>query len=394
MKRLALLFPLALACTKTCALPAATVNHNAEFARSVTIYRDTYGVSHIFGPTDANCVFGHAYAQAEDNFWQIEDSYLRALGRASEVYGKKTLDDDLVIRTLEIPRLAKAEYKHAAAPVRALMDAFAEEINYYLDRHALVHPRLITHFEPWHMLAFNRYALYYLFLYGETGIPKEDTGKMADAQGSNMWAIRPSKSATGHAMLFINPHQPFFGPGRWYEGHVHSESGWDISGASFFGSAFPTLGNNEHLGWSHTVNKPDVFDVWEETFDKPRDPLGYRYDGGYREATAWTDSITIKTDQGPVTRSYKMMKTHHGPVVARRGGKSLTVRFARFEEAGQIAEWYQMSKSRNLAESGRDVAAGSAHVQRHVRRRCGQHLLPLQRRSAAPVARFRLVETC
>src|SRR5580700_9231195 len=187
MKRLALLLLLAAAR----GLPAATVSH------SVTIYRDTYGVPHIYGPTDASCVFGYAYAQAEDNFWQIEDSYMRALGRASEVYGKKTLDDDLVIRTLEIPRLAKAEYEHTEAPVRALMDAFAGGINYYLERHPQVHPRLIAHFEPWHMLAFNRYALYYLFLYGETGIPKEDISKMADQQGSNMWAIRPSKSATG-----------------------------------------------------------------------------------------------------------------------------------------------------------------------------------------------------
>src|SRR5580692_6573083 len=148
-----------------CTLPGATVTHPAEVARSVTIYRDTYWVPHIFGPTDASCVFGYAYAQAEDNFWQIEDSYIRALGRASEVYGKKTLDDDLVIRTLEIPRLAKAEYTQAAAPMRALMDAFAAGINYYLERHPQVHPRLIAHFEPWHMLAFNRYALYYLFLY-------------------------------------------------------------------------------------------------------------------------------------------------------------------------------------------------------------------------------------
>src|SRR5580700_1172492 len=126
------------------ALPGATANHPAETAHSVTIYRDTYGVPHIFGPTDASCVFGYAYAQAEDNFWQIEDSYLRALGRASEVYGKKTLDDDLVIRTLEIPRLAKAEYEHTEAPVRALMDAFAGGINYYLERHPQVHPRLIA----------------------------------------------------------------------------------------------------------------------------------------------------------------------------------------------------------------------------------------------------------
>src|SRR5580700_6538827 len=162
--------------------------------KSVTIYRDNYGVPHVFGPTDASCVFGYAYAQAEDNFWQIEDSYIRALGRASEVYGQKTLDDDLVIRTLEIPRLAKAEYEHSSAPMRELLDAFADGLNYFLARNPATRPRLLARFEPWHMLAFNRYALYYLFLYSETGIPKQDTGRMADTQGSNMWAIRPAKS--------------------------------------------------------------------------------------------------------------------------------------------------------------------------------------------------------
>src|SRR5579862_5177734 len=141
MKHLVLLLPLA-----ACAL-AATVSHPAEIAHSVTIYRDTYGVPHIFGPTDASCVFGYAYAQAEDNFWQIEDSYMRALGRASEVYGKDTLDDDLVVRTLEIPRFAQAEYDHASPPIRELLDAFAQGLNYYTARHPQAHLRLLTHFE-------------------------------------------------------------------------------------------------------------------------------------------------------------------------------------------------------------------------------------------------------
>jgi acyl-homoserine-lactone acylase len=59
-----------------------------KVARSVTIYRDTYGVPHVYGPTDASVVFGFVYAQAEDNFPQIEENYIRALGRASEFYGQ------------------------------------------------------------------------------------------------------------------------------------------------------------------------------------------------------------------------------------------------------------------------------------------------------------------
>src|SRR5579872_104859 len=80
----------------------------ARMAASITIYRDTYGVPHIYGPTDASCVFGYAYAQAEDNFWQVEDSFIRSLGRASEVYGERALADDKLVRALEIPRLSKA----------------------------------------------------------------------------------------------------------------------------------------------------------------------------------------------------------------------------------------------------------------------------------------------
>ncbi|MGA2601613.1 MAG: acylase [Bryobacteraceae bacterium] len=329
---------------------AATAAPNLDrVANSITIYRDTYGVPHIYGPTDASCVFGYAYAQAEDNFWQIEDSYIRSLGRASEIYGERTLGDDRLVRALEIPKLSKAEYDRATPKMRQLVDAFADGINYYLARNPQVKPRLLTHFEPWYIYAFGRFGLYHQFIYRQTGLKPEEAG-VAEPQGSNMWAVTPAKSSDGHALLLINPHQPFFGVGQWYEGHLHSGEGWDLSGASFFGSAFPTLGHNEALGWSHTVNRPDVFDVWEETFDDAADPLAYRYNGAHRKAVRWTDSIVVKTDKGPQTRTFTFTKTHHGPVLAQRDGKSLAVRFAKFEEGGQLDEWYAMGKARNLAE--------------------------------------------
>ncbi len=323
--------------------PAAT-------AKSITIYRDNYGVPHIFGPTDASCVFGYLYAQAEDNFWQVEDSYIRSLGRASEIYGEHTLEDDELVRALEIPRLARAEYERASPRTRELLQAAADGLNYFLQHDRRAHPRLIAKFEPWHMLAFNRYALYFQFIFKQTGLKTEEIGTAAESQGSNMWAIAKSKSLSGHAMLFINPHQPFFGAGQWYEGHVHSGEGWDMSGASFFGSGFPTIGHNEYLGWSHTVNKPDIADVWEETFDKADDPLAYRYDGGYRRAAEWTETIKVKTGGGFAERKFTFRKTHHGPLVAKRDGKWLAVRMAQFEEGGQLEEWYAMSKARNFDE--------------------------------------------
>ena len=171
-----------------------------------------------------------------------------------------------------------------------------------------------------------------------------------DVVGSNTWAITPSKSASGRAMLFVNPHQPFFGPGQWIEGHVHSASGWNMAGATFPGSPFPSLGHNGHLGWSHTVNVPDIIDVWIEKFDDPKNPLNYKYGDGYRTATEWTDTIKLKTDKGVETRTFKFRKTHHGPVVAVRDGNPLTVRMAKFESYGVIEQRYLMGKARNFRE--------------------------------------------
>src|SRR5262249_18377268 len=172
----------------------------------------------------------------------------------------------------------------------------------------------------------------------------------AGVVGSNTWAIAPKKSATGHTMLLVNPPQPFFGPGQWIEGHVHSDSGWNMSGASFPGSPFPTVGHNDHLGWSHTVNMPDIIDAWEEKFDDPKNPLNYKYGDGYRTAIEWSDSIKIKTESGFATKTFKFRKTHHGPIVAVRDGKPLSVRMAMYQEGGQLEQRYLMGKSRNFKE--------------------------------------------
>jgi acyl-homoserine-lactone acylase len=359
--------------------PTAREARAEKIARSVTIYRDSYGVPHIYGPTDASCVFGYIYAQAEDNFWQIEDSYIRSLGRASEVYGDRTLADDMLNRALEIPRLAKAEYDRTTGRARQLSDALADGLNYFLAHNPQVKPRLITHFEPWYSFAFSRYTIYQQFIYGKSGLRVDEIKSAVQALdssgaggsstvslnlpmsafdepqeeaivGSNMWTVTPAKSADGHALLFINPHQPFFGPGQWYEGHVHSGEGWDLSGASFFGSPYPSIGHNQYLGWSHTVNDPDIVDVFIEKFDDSKNPLAYRYGDGHRIATEWTDSIGVKTSKGIESRSFKFRKTHHGPIVSVREGKPLTVKLARLEEGGWIDEWYQMGKARNMAE--------------------------------------------
>ena len=146
----------------------------STLAKTVTIYRDTFGVPHVYGPTDAACVFGFIYAQAEDYFWQIEDSYLRALGLAAEIYGEKSLPDDLVNRALEITRLSQDEYKTAPPKTKEICQALADGLNFFLAVNPQVKPRKLTHFEPWHPLAFRRFILYQSFIYGKSGLHAAD----------------------------------------------------------------------------------------------------------------------------------------------------------------------------------------------------------------------------
>jgi penicillin amidase len=331
-------------------------------ARDVTIYRDIYGVPHVYGRTDASTVFGFAYAQAEDNFWRVEENFINALGRASEVYGEKSLDEDRLNHALEIPRLAREEYARLDRPIRSLCDAYAAGFNYYLERHPEVKPRLLTKIEPWHTLAFIRYN------YFQNGFARDPSLRGIGLQtasidndlkqhtGSNGWVVGPSKSVTGHALLFINPHLPFFGSGQVYEGHVHSDEGWNFTGYTRFGFPFPYVGHNENGGWVSTDNAADLEDVYVETFDDPARPLAYKYGNGYRLATEHVEEIKVKTANGVETRKFTMRKTHHGPILGARDGKMLAIRMAKFEADGWLREWYDMTRAKSLAELKRAIA--------------------------------------
>ncbi|MDH3494155.1 MAG: penicillin acylase family protein, partial [Acidobacteriota bacterium] len=345
-------------------LPAAALFHMPvsagtradELAKQVTIYRDTFGVPHVYGQNDAAAVFGFAYAQAEDNFWRIEDSYMRAIGRASEVYGESTLGSDKLNHTLRIPNLAQAEYDRLDPHTRSICDAFAAGLNYYIDKNPRVGPRLLKRMQGWYVLALIRY------LYFQNGFANDRALRVSDrrtsrnergmssSQGSNGWVVGAKKSSSGNAMLFINPHLPFFGPGQVYEGHIHSESGWNFTGYTRFGFPMPYVGHNENGGWVSTDNYADLTDVYAETFDNKKNALAYRYGKGYRIATRYSHDIKVKTGDRLKSIKHVSVQTHHGPVVSKSNGKSLAIKMAKFEADGWLREWYLMTRASSLEE--------------------------------------------
>lgn len=350
------------------ALAAESLTPSADqLAQSVTIHRDEWSVPHIEGPTDESVVFGFGYAQAEDYFWQIEDSYMLGLGRYAELYGEKGLKSDMINRAFEIPQTSQRDYEKLAPDMRSICEAFVKGVNYYLETHPEVKPRALARLEPWQMLAMGRMVVIEM-TFGNTGQPKDqvpnDFKMVAEAgKGSNAWALAPSRTKNGKPLLFINPHQPYFGFGQFYEGHLKSGEGWNFSGATFFGSPLPTLGHNEYLGWGFTVNNPGIGSAWRVTFDDPKNPLNYRYGDGYKTASEWKDTIKVKKRNKLEEREFVFRKTHYGPVIRKESDTTaICANLGKFYDALLSRQNLEMVRAKNLDEFRKAMSMLEFHI--------------------------------
>jgi acyl-homoserine-lactone acylase len=393
-RRACLLLPAGLLCFGV--VPAAA---RAQ-APAATVHRDAWGVPHVFSETDAGAVFGMAWALAEDDWPLIEENYLLALGRSAELAGPAALAGDWMARALRIVPLSVAEYDAASPRMRGLLDAFAAGMNRWLATRQPADVRVLERIEPWYPLALIRYKYYQNEFLGYAGlrtawigpivqrsalgVPGPGTapgsgGTGADGgddvaflhsgsgytfsiesqfdewgrrpQGSNQWALAPARTADGSTMLLINPHQSFVGVQRYAEIHLDSREGLRFSGLTVFGFLLPYMGNSDRLGWAYTDNYADHSDLYGLVFDDAAAPLRYRYDGGYRTAGTWIDSLRVRTPAGLETRAFHFWSTHHGPIVGvADDGRPLAVRLARMVEGGWFDQWDAMIRAQTRAE--------------------------------------------
>lgn len=339
-----------------------------------TIRRDKWGVAHIHGTTHADAFFGMGYAQAEDYFWQLEDTCIRSLGRYAEVVGEEGLSSDILNRSFEVVPRSKQDFDRLKPEYQRMAAAYAQGINRYLETHPDENPRLIDHFEPWYAVAMDRHMILdFAYRQAHVGKPgKRGGGSIAtllqaeqwnawdfpqlpstgfehevrEAIGSNAWAVSGKRTRSGKAMLFINPHQPWYGMGQFYEAHIQSDQGLNFSGACFFGNPFPTIGHNEHLGWTYTVNSPDIADAWRITFDDPGNPLNYRYNGSYRTAEQWTETLRVRNGKATTQQQVTFRKTHHGPIVRRDGDSTfLAVQVSGLFDMNRVDQAWDMVRA-------------------------------------------------
>ena len=342
--------------------------NRSKIKYKVTIYRDTWGVPHIFGKTDADAAYGLAYANAEDDLQNIQDALLAARGKLASVYGKDKAPNDYMVHLFEIWRKVDSRYAtDLSSATKKICEAYADGVNQYILEHpeeALhgVYPvtgkDLVAGFVHKTPLFFGVQNFLKKMMERKPEEFKSNTSWWEDHQkdrekmvtkGSNVFAVSSSRSEDEKIRLAINPHQPWDGPFAWYEAHIHSEEGWNMTGGLFPGSPIVLVGHNEHLGWGHTVNAPDLVDVYELEIH-PDDPYLYKYDGEWQFLRVKKVPIKVKLF-GPFSWTFKkeVLWSVHGPVLR---GKHATyaMRYANYEDIRVIEQWYRMNKAANFKE--------------------------------------------
>jgi penicillin amidase/acyl-homoserine-lactone acylase len=334
--------------------------------RDVRILRDTWGVPHVFGKTDADAAYGLAWAHAEDDFATIQPRLLATRGRLASVIGREGAPNDYVVALLRVRETVDAKYATDLSPeVRAVCEAYAEGIN----RYAALHPaEAIPSLYPVtgkDVVAGFVQAVPFFFglekvlaelmqptrfrpvsIKGEAASPSD---AVAEPTGSNTIAVAPSRSADGFPRLAVNSHQPWDGAFSWYEAHVHSEEGWNATGGLFPGAPLILHGHNPDLGWAFVVNSPDLVDVYVLATD-PSNPNRYRFDGQWRDLEVRRASLDVRLF-GSFRWSFgqDLLWSVHGPVVRRPHG-TYAIRYANMGDVRAVEQWFRMNKARNREE--------------------------------------------
>lgn len=352
--------------------PLAAERHAAPAARKydARIVRDEFGVPHIFGKTDADASYGLAYAHAEDDFSTIEEVVAMTRGRAGAMLGKDGAEVDYVLHLLRARKTAARDYPKIPADVRAVLEGYAAGLNRYAETHpGEVRLRRLFPVNGEDIAA--GFVLRSPFFFGlddtigslaedkdpprGTAAPMTPAGRDPAMNGSNAFAVSPARMADGKTWLISNSHQPYEGGVAWYEATMRSGEGLHMAGALFPGSPFILLGHNADLGWTNTVNGPDLIDVYKLVLNE--DGTQYRFDGKWLPLEKTCVWLPVRF--GPFTLPIPKTVYHavHGPVIVNKNG-AFAIRYAAIDQARSLEQYFRITKARNWDEWTKAMSIG------------------------------------
>jgi acyl-homoserine lactone acylase PvdQ len=306
------------------------------------VYRDTWGVPHIYAPTAEAGAYAMGWAQAEDRPEELLKNFLRGMGEIASVEGSSSVQSDLMAKLWDNYGTVEKYIGRLSPRSRAMGNAFVRGASDYYDTFPEDLPdwwgeRIL---DEKMLHAFARFFLNSWSI-GDGFDDLERGGIEANfaqtERASNQWAVSPGRSASGAAILLIDPHLSWFGTSRFWEFRIHAG---ELHGSGFTLPGFPVIGvgHNSNLAWAMTTGGPDTADIYELTL-KEDDPSRYLYEDMWRQLSSREISIPVK-DSGE--QNLTAYYSHHGPIVARKGNRAYAMRTAYSNQVQQLDVWMEL----------------------------------------------------
>ena len=326
--------------------------------KNVTIIRDSLGVPHIFGVTDADAAYGLAYAHAEDNFSDLQEAVMAGKGLMGSYKGKDGVLFDFGLQFLQIDSLVEARYEQdLSSHFRSVLEAYAQALNDY----AVANPKevLLKKTFPVSGKDLVKSSTLSVSLMAGLGMGLKavnenrveeflGSNEAHTGTGSNALAVAPERMDDGRGYLLINSHQPIEGRFAWYEAHLMSQEGWNCVGGLFPGGTSVFVGSNENLGWGHTFNYHQFGDIYKLELN-PKNKNQYKYDGQWRDFYVRKVKLKVKILGMKIPVSKKVKSCAYGPVFENKYG-SWAFRFPAYKDIRATEQWFLMNKAENFGE--------------------------------------------
>jgi len=351
------------------------------------ITRDPWGIPHVFARSEKDLFFACGYVHAQDRMWQMELSRRAGFGRLSEIFGKRTVENDKFMRNIGLKEAVQRDFEKLSPAMKELIQSYSDGVNSWINSRKLNWPPefMLLRFRPqaWEPLdslvikeimalllcvdyrseAVRGRLVKKLGAKKSLQIMEEGIGSayseiedlsLAEALGphpslgSNNWVLAGSRTESGKPLLANDPHLEISLPSIWYEVHLVSP-GLNIIGVSIPGIPLVIIGHNESIAWGMTNSGVDVQDLYLERLN----PSGDSYLDGDEWKPLLRKEETIKVKGRKQPERMEVSWTRRGPLVSPLIIKSqspVSLSWTIYEGGQTMEAFYLLNRAKNWQE--------------------------------------------
>jgi len=392
---------------KTRAVPDYNADVDLEnLTESVTVYRDSFGIPHIYANNEPDLYRTIGYVMAQDRLWQMDLLRRITTGRLSEVLDPGLVNADQLFRALDFSAKSQLVLSKTDPEMLTCIEAFSDGINQFIEQNRKnlsfeftllgyepdpwepLHTANLIGYMAWDLASGwgTEMALYKMqqvledtlfrellpnMKYQSTPVfPDFMTANddlelqscMDDAIGiveklglqvfeaSNNWAVSGTRSETGMPLMANDMHLGLMAPGIWYQMHHVVEGKLNVTGVALPGAPYVIAGHNEDIAWGMTNVAVDDIDFYLETIN-PKDSNQYLLDGQWMDMKVVEEEIMVKGMDEPEIRVNRY--THRGPVVSKFKGvndRVISIRWQGNEFSNELRTIHLLNRAGNWVE--------------------------------------------